>query len=776
MKSKITLFLFFFLISTTLAFGQNFKFKSTDISQIQNVVPDTIYPPASYFPSYASAWTQTTNYPNRINIFKATPLIQGGIVFIGNSITEFGYDWSARFGVNGIQNRGIAGDVTEGVLERLGEIGYFKPKAVFILIGINDIFANKTSDFVAGNILKIVNSIHARTPDTKVYVQTILPNGTVSTRPIIAATNLLLKSSAVANNYTVVDLHPLFADANDNIQAAYTTDGTHLTEAGYSVWIANEKVLINSIFGATQTNLISSCMGNGMTGTNSEQTKWGWAYSGPFTTPVWGQANVTSGLRFRDLTNTAVSIGGNYSGRESLIRWDGYYNTYSSNVGGTFSLGLGNGSTTTASGISLTGGTPYTFSGYAEWINNGNAPTFTVQYSTSQFNAGTSIGTIALTWNGTTSGLKYFPFSFTFTPTTTGNYFLQFTQTGGLSANVGGILGLANLSLVESTNSSVPQNLNIVLLAGQSNMAGRGVYSELSDTTTYSNILSLNRDSVWVRAKHPLHWDKAEAAVGMGIQFAHELALKMGGDVKIGLVPCAAGGTSIDNWLNNDWFAYTGNFNLYNNLIQRARKAAKNGKIVGMIWHQGESDATTLLYPGYQNKLNNLFLKIRADLNLPTMPIVAGELGTYLSNNSSYPRWDSINVAINGLKKTLQYYDVASSNGLVSNSDITHFTSASQLILGTRYADLFYPLLTNATAVQFPDIEPAKIVVNPNSIHISMDSKQIFQIDIFDTLGRNIKKIHCHQNIIDIPIVGMKGLCIVSIKSESGCISRKIVL
>ena len=247
MKSKITLFLFFFLISTTLAFGQNFKFKSTDISQIQNVVPDTIYPPASYFPSYASAWTQTTNYPNRINIFKATPLIQGGIVFIGNSITEFGKDWSARFGVNGIQNRGIAGDVTEGVLARLGEIGYFKPKAVFILIGINDIFANKTSDFVAGNILKIVNSIHARTPETKVYVQTILPNGTVKTRPVIAATNEVLKASAAANNYTVVDLHPLFADANDNIQAAYTTDGTHLTEAGYSVWIANEKPLISSV-------------------------------------------------------------------------------------------------------------------------------------------------------------------------------------------------------------------------------------------------------------------------------------------------------------------------------------------------------------------------------------------------------------------------------------------------------------------------------------------------------------------------------------------------
>ena len=239
----------FLLFQTAFLFAQT-QYNGNEMLQanrMQIVAPDTIYPPSGYFPGYASAWTQTTNYPNRINQFKAVPLNPGGIVFIGNSITEFGKDWSARFGVSGIQNRGIAGDVTEGVLARLGEIGYYKPKAVFILIGINDIFAGKTSDFVAGNILKIVNSIHLRTPSTKVYVQTILPNGTISTRPVIAATNLLLKSSALTNNFTLIDLHPLFADANDNILAAYTTDGTHLTEAGYAVWIANEKVLLNSL-------------------------------------------------------------------------------------------------------------------------------------------------------------------------------------------------------------------------------------------------------------------------------------------------------------------------------------------------------------------------------------------------------------------------------------------------------------------------------------------------------------------------------------------------
>ena len=112
-------------------------------------------------------------------------------------------------------------------------------------------------------------------------------------------------------------------------------------------------------------------------------------------------------------------------------------------------LGIGDGNSTTATGISLTAGATYTFSGYAEWWNNAGAPTYTIQYSTSQFTSGTTMGTIALTWNSSTSGLKYFPFSMGFVAPTTGTYFIQFTQTGGIMSNSGGVLGLANLSLVQ---------------------------------------------------------------------------------------------------------------------------------------------------------------------------------------------------------------------------------------------------------------------------------------------------------------------------------------
>lgn len=246
MHLKRTFLFSYLIIFSTMGCGQMNRLRSENYQKIQEEVPDSIYPPSTYFPSYVTAWTQI-HYPERINQFKATPLIKGGIVFIGNSITELAKDWSVRFGVNGIQNRGIAGDVTEGVLARLGEIGYFKPNAVFLLIGINDIFRGKTSDFIAGNIVKIANSIHLRTPYTKIYVQTILPTSSAVRIPVIAATNQLLKLYAAENNYSVIDLHALFADSNDIIQTAYTTDGTHLSEAGYGVWVAAEKDLITTI-------------------------------------------------------------------------------------------------------------------------------------------------------------------------------------------------------------------------------------------------------------------------------------------------------------------------------------------------------------------------------------------------------------------------------------------------------------------------------------------------------------------------------------------------
>ena len=206
----------------------------------------TLYPSPDVVISYHTEWTKN-HYIQRIAEFKANPLQIGDIVFIGNSITELGGNLGVRFSNTKVKNRGIAGDVTDGVVNRLAEIYYYKPKKVFLKIGINDLFrAELTSEYVANNIQRIVDKIHLESPETKIYVQTILPtSNNTYLKAKIAATNTIIKNSIQTNYYQVIDLYPLFADANDLMISSYTVDGVHLTEVGYDVWQNYVKEFVN---------------------------------------------------------------------------------------------------------------------------------------------------------------------------------------------------------------------------------------------------------------------------------------------------------------------------------------------------------------------------------------------------------------------------------------------------------------------------------------------------------------------------------------------------
>lgn len=200
--------------------------------------PDSLYPSPNLIIPYHSDWTKL-HYPERIASFKKDPLKVGDIVFLGNSLTEQAGDWSRRLNNPTIKNRGIAGDVTYGVLQRLNEIWYYKPTAVFILIGINDMFNDSLSaKYIADNDIKIAEIIHSKSTNTKVYVQTILPTANQNLVAKIKAVNDQLKSNAGSNTYTLIDLHSFFADDDDLIKKELTNDGVHLTEEGYNVWVS----------------------------------------------------------------------------------------------------------------------------------------------------------------------------------------------------------------------------------------------------------------------------------------------------------------------------------------------------------------------------------------------------------------------------------------------------------------------------------------------------------------------------------------------------------
>ncbi|MFC3563017.1 GDSL-type esterase/lipase family protein [Pedobacter jamesrossensis] len=226
-----------------------------------NAETEKIYPKGEIVSRYHNNWTQRY-YPKRILAFKAEPLRFGEIVFLGNSITEAGADWTSKFGIAHIRNRGIAGDLTDGLLKRLGEIIYFKPKAVFILIGINDLFSlhhlednpalvyDKTVSspaYVAKNILKIARKIHRGSPDTKIFVRTILPIRRQYLKADIILVNTIIKKNERKGYYKVIDFHAHFKDDNGELPQELTNDGVHLNDKGYAKWVSFEKAIIEGI-------------------------------------------------------------------------------------------------------------------------------------------------------------------------------------------------------------------------------------------------------------------------------------------------------------------------------------------------------------------------------------------------------------------------------------------------------------------------------------------------------------------------------------------------
>lgn len=180
----------------------------------------------------------------RLALFAKEPVVTGKVVFLGNSITEGG-NWAKLIGDPTVVNRGIGGDITYGVLRRLDDVIKRKPSKLFILIGINDIGKDIPGEAIANNYVRIVRRVMAGSPNTKIYIQSILPlNPTVPNFPQhydkqshVLHTNQLLKEVARITRCTYIDLFPLFLDSQQYLDKKYTNDGLHLKPEGYEVWV-----------------------------------------------------------------------------------------------------------------------------------------------------------------------------------------------------------------------------------------------------------------------------------------------------------------------------------------------------------------------------------------------------------------------------------------------------------------------------------------------------------------------------------------------------------
>ncbi|QDK78409.1 sialate O-acetylesterase [Spirosoma sp. KCTC 42546] len=241
------------------------------------------------------------------------------------------------------------------------------------------------------------------------------------------------------------------------------------------------------------------------------------------------------------------------------------------------------------------------------------------------------------------------------------------------------------LFLTLAFKQDVPPRLQLFLLIGQSNMAGRGV-PEAEDQTTHPRIWMLAKDQTWVPARDPMHFDKPDViGVGPGFAFAKRLADAYP-DMNIGLIPSAVGGSNIGVWKPGAYYEPTKSYP-YDDALRRAKKALENGQLAGFIWHQGESDSNPERAIIYEEKLIELVQRFRNDLNAPNVPFVVGTLGDFVVDRD--PEAKIVNEALQQATNHIPNSYCVLSSGLTDKGDSTHFDTGSARILGQRYADIF---------------------------------------------------------------------------------------
>lgn len=215
------------------------------------------------------------------------------------------------------------------------------------------------------------------------------------------------------------------------------------------------------------------------------------------------------------------------------------------------------------------------------------------------------------------------------------------------------------------------------LLIGQSNAAGRGFASEVEPIV--NDKIKVLRNGRWWKAYTPYNPDRVTAGVNLMESFS-DLYSKAHPDVEVGVIPCADGGTSLEQWREGGV--------LFDHACYMTRLAQRSSTVVGIIWHQGESDSYDEAYPLYEEKLTKIMNALRTTLGLEDVPIIVGGLGDYLANYvcpDISKKYVFVNEALKSFVKNVPLTGFASAEGLTSNPDNLHFSAKSLREFGERY-------------------------------------------------------------------------------------------
>lgn len=247
------------------------------------------------------------------------------------------------------------------------------------------------------------------------------------------------------------------------------------------------------------------------------------------------------------------------------------------------------------------------------------------------------------------------------------------------------ILGCSSpksIAIKATPDLTLKENFHLYLLMGQSNMAGRGKIESL-DTLTHPRVFMLDKAMNWVAAKDPMHFDKSAAGVGLGLTFGKVMADE-NTNIRIGLIPSAVGGSSINYWFADSLFQQTNSYP-YDDMIRRAKKAMEAGTLKGILWHQGESDSNTENGVNeYTQKFEAMLDSLKGDLGIETIPVVMGEIGYFFYSKSQNAK--KLNGIFSQLSSNSYCIALVTAEGLNHKGDSTHFDSDSYHALGLRYA------------------------------------------------------------------------------------------
>ena len=280
------------------------------------------------------------------------------------------------------------------------------------------------------------------------------------------------------------------------------------------------------------------------------------------------------------------------------------------------------------------------------------------------------------------------------------------------------------------------------VLAGQSNMEGVGILRDVEPPA--ENIRVYTHAGEWQQAQEPLHWllespDPVHAEIwaipeseiararqetranratgaGLGLPFAKAVAAATG--AAIDLVPCAHGGTSMEQWSPEK--KALGGRSLYGAMLRRTREALKTGgdvQLRGVLWYQGESDAGPEAAPLYAERMQQLVAAIREDFGSPDLPFFLVQLGPFSTVDSSgwegALSWSQVREAQRRLPEQIPHTAVAPAIDLELD-DLIHIGTQGLKRLGRRLANIALNKVYGQTA-------PAGITL----AGVACDSKQI---------------------------------------------------